>query len=130
MPTWTFKCFLSDRGENIVRTWLAGLPKKVALKIDIRIRHLANIKNLQGEPVYIKPLTGYDGILEIRVVFGRVQYRPLCCYGPGQNDITILIGAIEKGDEFEPLDAPNIATNRRKSILEKRNRVCDYFDLQ
>ncbi len=128
MALWVFKCFLTNRGENEIRAWLNGLPKKARIKIDVRLRHLANVKHLQNEPQYIKPMKGFDGILEIRIVSNGVQYRPLCCYGPELRELTLLIGAIEKDWGLEPHGALQLAADRMKIIMSDRRRVCDYLD--
>jgi putative component of toxin-antitoxin plasmid stabilization module len=128
MAFWEFKDYLTERGENEIRLWLDGLSKKARIKIDRRIRYLANVQYFHGEPQYIKRLVGYEGIYEIRVVFGGDQYRPLGCYGPDEGQFTLLIGAMEQGDRFIPRDAPDIAIQRRAIILSDRSRICDHFD--
>lgn len=127
MSYWVFKCFVTDRSDNEIRLWLKGLPKKVQVKIEKRLQYLSNVKYLEREPQYIKPYKGYEGIYEIRVVFGGDQYRPLCCHGPGLGEITLLIGAVEKDWELEPKNAPDIALARKKLILSGRGKICDFF---
>ena len=124
----TFRDYLTERGENVIRAWLDGLPKNAKVKIDRRILYLENVQYLQREPQYIKPLTGYDGIFEIRVILQNIQYRPLGCYGPAQDEFTLLIGAIERGNRFEPRDAPDLALQRKEIIHNDRSRTCVHFD--
>ena len=66
---------------------------------------------------YFTPLTGYSGICEIKFIVQNIQYRPLGCYGPEKNEFTILIGAREEGDRFNPRNAPKIALIRRKEVI-------------
>src|SRR5258708_4835982 len=110
MTFWTFKDYLSESDDNEIRIWLDSLSKKARIKIDTRIRYLENVQYFHREPQYIKRLTGYEGIYEIRIVFAGDQYRPLGCYGPDQAEFTLLIGAFEIGDRFTPKDAPDLAT--------------------
>jgi Phage derived protein Gp49-like (DUF891) len=128
MAFWTFKDYLNQAAENEVRAWLDSLSKKARIKIDLRIRYLENVQHFHREPQYVKRLVGYEGIYEIRVVYAGDQYRPLGCYGPAQGEFTMLIGAMEVGDRFEPKSAPDLAVQRMQIILSDRSRVCDHFD--
>lgn len=116
---WKFKVFVSLSGTNEIEKWLNTLPKRDKVKIDKIIRHLELEKTLK-EP-YVKPLTGYTGLFEIKVFSGRVQYRPIGCYGPKRREFTILIGAIEKGDKFIPRNAPDTAFARSTKIQEEKH---------
>jgi putative component of toxin-antitoxin plasmid stabilization module len=128
MAFWRFRDYLTERGENDIRHWLDGLSKKARIKIDRRIRYLENVQYFHREPQYIKQLSGYEGIYEIRVVFGGDQYRPLGCYGPHEGEFTLLIGAMEQGDRFVPRDAPDLALQRKAIILSDRSRTRVHFD--
>lgn len=120
---------MSERGENLVRRWLDDLPKKASIKIDIRLRYLENVQYLHLEPQYIKQMVGYEGIYEIRVVMGNVQYRPLGCYVPTERgQFALLVGAIEKGDRLEPKEACELAEERKRIITFNRSRLCDHFN--
>ncbi len=121
---WTFKVFISLSKTNEIKKWLNTLPKKDKAKIDARIRHLETQKRLEEGP-YVEPLTGYKGLFEIKILSGRVQYRPIGCYGPKRREFTILKGAIEKGDKFEPKNAPDIASDRSK-LIDKEEHTDDY----
>lgn len=81
------------------------------------IRTLAELKRpevgmLKGE---------CKGLLELRIKVNNVQYRPLCYRGPGPREITILIGAVEKGGEFDPKNACETAFNRIE-LIKKHGR--------
>jgi hypothetical protein len=119
---WTFKCFKSSSGTNEIRKWLSALPERDQAKIDAVIRHLEIQKRLEEGP-YIEPLTGYKGLFEIKVFSGRVRYRPIGCYGPNRREFTILKGAIEKDDKFEPKSAPDIADTRSKLINKEKHTI-------
>jgi hypothetical protein len=80
------------------------------------------------EPQYLKALTGdCHGLVELRVVFANVQYRPLAFYGPGEREITFLVGAIEKGRRFDPPNACQTAKQRRQLVMsDPTNHTTDY----
>lgn len=122
---WTFRDYLTAEGENVISDWLNSLPKAVKVKINARIRYFERLEEL--EPPQVRPLKGLcAGLLELRI-YGpdKVQYRPLCCLGPGDRDVTILMGAIEKGGKFVPLSACSTAQQRKSEIAERR-RTCEH----
>ena len=123
----TFKDYVTPDGENVVRSWLNDLPKRARMKIDAAIRRLEVVDQL--EMPYVRVLKGVcHGLMELRIESENVQYRPLCCYGPGEKEVTILFGATEKGGKFVPLSACSIAL-ARKAQLTERGRTCDHqFD--
>jgi Phage derived protein Gp49-like (DUF891). len=120
MKCWNFRDYISERGVNEIREWLDSLPMKAQIKIDTRISYLEATKTF--EPQYISALDGYDDIYEVKVICANIQYRPLGCYGPGRGEFTLLIGAVEKGDRFDPKTAPETATERRKIVMRDRRR--------
>ena len=128
---WTFVDFVDENGTNRIKEWVESLPrssrKQVKAKLTARIQYLAALTTLEGP--YIKPLHGtYRNLMEIMLLVGRVQYRPLVCYGPGQREVTLLIGAEERGGHLKPSGAGDTALRRRALVLAdtERKRVCDH----
>src|SRR5215210_9594396 len=104
---WTFRDYVAPSGENLIHTWLNERPKKAKVRINTRLLYFEALVRI-NEP-HAKTLEGEcAGLLELRIK-AEVQYRLLCCYGPGRGEITILFGAIERGDRFEPASACSIA---------------------
>jgi hypothetical protein len=119
-----FKDYLSANGENEILDWLNSLPKGAKARINTAIRFLEAMERL--EMPYARVLKGNcAGLLELRILFDNVQYRPLCCYGPGMRDVTLLVGAREKGSKFEPRTACEMAL-ARKGALTLKERTCDH----
>ena len=123
---WVFKDFVSDRGENEIRTWLDSpdIPLKARVKFDLRIRYLQGVENLKYP--YVEKWVGEEDIYEVRVVFGGVQYRCLGGYGVGRRVFTLLVGAVEKSDKLNPRDAVDTAKARMKRI-EDGSHACEHF---
>jgi hypothetical protein len=119
---WTFRDYLDESGGNLIRPWLDSLPLPVGVKIDARIRYLAESRIWPEQ--YISALRGCPQIFELRVVFGGSQYRPLGCYGLGLRAFTLLVGAIEKGKIPRPILETALA--RRETVLGDRNRSCEH----
>jgi Phage derived protein Gp49-like (DUF891) len=121
MERWTFFDFLSERGENEIHRWLnSGMPKAAKAKINARIAAL------QGFPIfpeqYVSAFAGWPGLLELRIVSGGVQYRPLGYYGPGRGQFSILVGGVEKGKL--PTRLLEVANERRTIVNNDPSRVC------
>lgn len=124
MNKWTIKTFITERGISVIQKWLDGLPKTAQADIDERIRFLS-VTGFWYRP-YAAKLKGYDEIWEIRIRSGKVQYRPLGCFGPGEKVFSLLFGAIEKGSRFEPKDAPKTAEIRKLLIYENEGYLDEY----
>lgn len=124
---WTFRDYVAPDGENLIHTWLNQLrPKQAKARINTRLLYFEALERL-NEP-HAKTLEGEcAGLLELRIK-AEVQYRLLSCYGPGRGEVTILYGAIERGDRFEPTSACSIAL-ARKAQYEERGRTREHrFD--
>jgi len=121
----TIKDYVSASGENEVLAWLNDLPKQAKAKINAMIRRLEVLEDLKMPQV--KPLHGpCSGLIELRIKGAdNIQYRPLCCHGPGDKEVTILAGAIEKGGKFVPRSACSTAQVRMAEIV-RGGRTCDH----
>ncbi len=120
----TFKDYVAPDGENVVHSWLNGLPKPAKVKINALLRRLEVVERLEMPEV--RMLHGEcDGLMELRREAGNVQYRPICCYDPGRGDVTLLTGAVERGGRFVPASACATAQSRRARLTE-RGRTCDH----
>jgi hypothetical protein len=76
---WTFKDYLNPRGENEILDWLNSLPKGAKARINAAIRFLEAMERL--EMPYVRMLKGNcSGLMELRIPYDKVQYRPLCSY--------------------------------------------------
>ncbi len=115
----TFHDFVDSSGTNQIHQWINAKPKRAKAKMNERIRHLEQLDQGQWGNL-IKPLRGADcqGLLELRLRAGGVQYRPLACYGPASGQITILVGATERGDQLVPASACRTA-QQRCAVIEK-----------
>lgn len=123
---WTFFDF-TDRGANPIAEWLrdrSAVPVKAKAKID------RNLLQLAVTPFWSRPLAsnldGYPGIVEIRVRYMNIQYRILGFRGPADRQFTLLVPAVEQGDEFIPRNAPEIAGHRMKLVQDDPRRVCEH----
>ena len=123
MPLWTFKCFLSEQGKDVIDEWYAELPPAAQGKFDIILEHLRDTPNTQWNPNLVKPLTNSDGIFEIRFKVRNVLYRPLGFFGPDRYEFTLLMPAREQGNAFVPRHAQDRAEERKNAVLRDRRRA-------
>jgi hypothetical protein len=122
---WIIKSFISERGGDVIEEWLANFSNDIKAEIETRLKYIKTLPILKRP--YAKKLTGSKYIFEIIIKYKNVQYRPLGFINPAAHEFILLIGAIEKGDKFEPRGALEIAERRRQQFLEGRNNAREYF---
>lgn len=125
--TWIFKDYVTADGENVVQGWFRGLSKRARAKVNLTITNLAVTDVWRAEAV--KSLKGdCQGLFELRIFADNVQHRPLCFHGPGKREVTILMGAMEKGGKFVPASACATAKRRMASLeaTPPGGTVCDH----
>jgi len=119
MPVWTFLDFVDDAGESMFEKWLLSQPPDAQAHIANRILTMEGLENWL--PKWATKLVDWDGLVELRISFNKVQYRPLGMYRPGRQFV-LLCGAIEKGDKI-PRRLLETADTRRKLIEREPNRA-------
>jgi hypothetical protein len=119
---WDIRDYIDHRGNNVIFDALEVLGPEVKSAINFAI--LA----LRVEPPPLgRPLVGKlenkkgakcDGLLELRVPFNGVQYRPIMYYGPERDkqQITLLGVATEKNSRFVPSGICKTCWTRIKGI--------------
>lgn len=122
---WTFKCYITENGRDVIAEWYEGLPIKAQAKFDWCISSFRDLPQHLWSKEHFEPLKGFEGIFELRFTINNIVYRPLGCFAPHRHDFTLLIGAREHGDRFEPKNAPKTALERRLIILESEERACE-----
>jgi hypothetical protein len=125
---WIFKHFHNEHGVDLIQAWLGGLSPEDLAKVNTRFAYLAAIKDKSAwRRPFAAKLRGMpkgSSIWEIRIDGDGVLYRPLGCFGPKEDEYTVLIDAIERGKGvFEPRRAPDIAVRRCKLIHQDRRYV-------
>lgn len=124
MKCWHFKVFIDRKGVNEIDDWLKGMDSKFSARVRRVIAHLEAQKDMRGG--YFKNVTGYKNIYELRFTHNNIQHRPLGCFGPGQDEFTLVFLAEEKGGKFVPKDAPEKAEKIFKLTLLDRRYIDDF----
>lgn len=120
---WNFKIYRSPTGRSDVQDEIDGLDEGVLEHLLSRLRYLANTPKIDWHEPQAKKLKGVDNVYEIRFKAGNIQYRPLGCFGPGEEDFTILVWAYKKQSVYTPAKAIDTAEKRRK-LLSKGEAEC------
>ena len=115
--------YIEPSGRNPVAEWQAGLSHDASAAIDARLLLMEAMP--QWPPKWVSKYETYEGIIELRIPFNRVQYRPLAMYSSGYT-VILLSGAIEKGGKIQKSDLENAAT-RRKTVIREPYRVRAHF---
>ena len=120
-PIWSFRDYLNEKQRNVIRSWLDGLGPQARAEINVRLRFIQTLDRL------VRPYTGSlgEGIFEVRIKSGNVQYRPLFCHGPGRRDLTLLIGA-EEHDGDLTTGAVAEALRRKEALKRDTTRSCKH----
>lgn len=117
--------YVDAHGRNDFADWTRDLQKTSRAKLNAKIDMLAK----HGEELVPHLLTDTPiaGVRKLRVK-GQVQLRPLLCRGPANNhmEYTFLLGAFERGDKFDPEDAPDTADVRRSTVANDLRRRCKH----
>ena len=127
MNEWWFFDYIDERGTNPIQDWLMD-RRIVPVKARAKIQRI--LLQLTGTALWTRPLASnlddYEDIVEIRVRWMNTQYRLLGFRGPDVRQFSILVPAIEQGDEFVPLNAPGIAATRMAIVIADRRRIVEH----
>lgn len=127
MNEWLFFDYIDERGTNSIEAWLMD-KRAVPVKARAKIQRI--LLQLSGTALWTRPLASnlddYEGIVEIRIRWMNTQYRLLGFRGPDERLFSLLVPAIEQGDEFVPRNAPGIARTRMTVVNADRSRISEH----
>ena len=78
--------------------------KDLDIKVKTKIQYVFElIKQVDMVPEkFLAPMTGYDGLFEIRIEFQSNIYRVFCCFDKGQ--LVVLLNGFQKKTQKTPKD--------------------------
>lgn len=124
----TFYDFMSARGENVIDAWLKNdIPKEARAEIENQLLILRTVPTLQRPDVGDMRQRECRGLIEIRVNWRKQQFRLIGYYGPERSQVTLLIGAREKGNKLEPREACPIALRRIDAIENRTGTIHEHW---
>jgi len=117
---WTFDDFIDSSGQSVIEQWFARIGAEAEAFIERRLRDMRPMREWPEK--WASKYKGTD-LIELRITFKKVQYRPLGCYAP-QFHFWLLAGAIEKGKI--PKSEIETASQRRKMVKNGTGRIREH----
>lgn len=126
MYVWHWKSYRSVRGEDYFRRWMTQIDSSAEDKIRDLMYRMATLPRPNWSPKWFKKLKGFASVNELRATHRGRQYRPLFTFGPHQQDLTMLEGAMEVNNTFNPRGAPSKAQSRADELKKHPERAQNY----
>jgi hypothetical protein len=118
---WSFRYYAQGDRKTGIRQRHDRGSRKLQATFRSRLRTLSELDWDEWREPYIKQLSGTArGLIELRFKVDSVQQRPLG-FVSGIREFTFLVWAIEKGDRFVPLSAPETALRIKAEVLQDRS---------
>lgn len=96
----------------------APLQNKVKMKIKFV---LELIKQVEHVPVkFLSPMTGYDGLFEIRVEYESDIFRIFCCFDKGK--LIVLFNGFQKKSQKTPKKEIEKAMRLKQAYFQSKNQ--------
>jgi hypothetical protein len=118
---WWLRDHENSGGKREVRKHYDRLPDDVQAEFDVhweflRVRPRSEWKRPKAHKLEPEHKRGYRDFFEFRFFAAKKQQRPLGFFGPGADEFTLLIWAIEKGSTFDPPEAVATCEKRLAAI--------------
>jgi hypothetical protein len=132
---WKLFDYVDERGRNVIADWTKTLQKPQRTKLRSKLDDL--MKMGPDLPPGLLMKTEVEYIYKLKVQ-GNPKLRPMLCFGPffikdleteierREEAFTLLVGAKEVSNEFEPRGADSEAAVRREKVLANPNRRCEH----
>jgi len=108
---YTFYDYINSQGENETLQWLKSIGgrgkdrDKLKAKFAVKLLYLEGTHPSNWQRPFIDSLSGEcSGLYEIRAEFNKVQYRLIGFHNHERATGTLVFGAKEIGDKFDPPD--------------------------
>jgi phage-related protein len=109
--------YRKENGACPVELFLDSLSAKQAKKVAWVLRVVRQLPIVPSQ--YLKKLVGTNGIWEIRIDSGSDTFRLLGFFDRGK--LIVLTNGFAKKSQQTPVSEIEIAENRRRNYLERRN---------
>ena len=93
---------------------------KLDLKVKAKFQYVFElIKQVERVPIkFLAPMTGYDGLFEVKVEFESNIYRVFCCFDKGR--LVILFNGFQKKTQKTPKKEIEKAMKLKKEYFESK----------
>ena len=96
--------------------------KKLDASVKSKIQYVFElIKQVERVPLkFLSPMTGYDGLFEVRVEYQSNIYRIFCCFDEGR--LVVLFNGFQKKSQKMPNKEIEKAMRLKKEYYEQKNK--------
>ena len=96
--------------------------KKLDAIVKSKIQYVFElIKQVERVPLkFLSPMTGYDGLFEVRVEYQSNIYRIFCCFDEGR--LVVLFNGFQKKSQKMPNKEIEKAMRLKKEYYEQKNK--------
>jgi hypothetical protein len=123
MGLWAFGEYAEPGGVAPFSIWLRDLETGPQAFVDNRLLKMAGLR--QWPEKWASKFQGTEKLIELRIPYNKVQYRPLGIYSPWRRYSFVLLGgAIEKGRIRKEVIDTMLA--RQKRVEEHSRYVREY----
>ena len=99
--------------------------KELDLKVKEKLKYVLElIKQVDRVPEkFLSPMTGYDGLFEVRIEYQSNIYRVFCCFDEGK--LIILFNGFQKKTQKTPKNEIEKAMRLMKEYFEQKKQRHD-----
>ncbi len=102
---------------NVIKAWLDQKEPKAKAKLKTRLIILEQMDRAEWGKLNTEVLKGdKNGLVAVKVLYRRIQYRMLGYDGPNRGEFTILACGTEHNNRYIPLDIGPIAFGRMTAV--------------
>jgi phage-related protein len=106
--------FHGEHFLNFYKKLDSGVKSKIQYVFEL-------IKQVERVPLkFLSPMTGYEGLFEIRVEFQSNIYRIFCCFDEGR--LIVLFNGFQKKTQKTPKKEIEKAMRLKKEYFEHKNK--------
>jgi phage-related protein len=95
-----------------------GLDTKVKLKIQYVLELIKQVERVPAK--FLAPMSGYEGLYEIRVEYQSNIYRIFCCFDEGR--LVVLFNGFQKKTQKTPKEEIEKAMRLKKEYFETKGK--------
>ena len=94
--------------------------KELDIKVKQKVQYVLElIKQVDRVPEkFLSPMTGYDGLFEIRIEYQSNIYRVFCCLDEGK--LVVLLNGFQKKTQKTPMNEIEKAMRIKKEYFESK----------
>ena len=104
--------------ENHFLDFYAPLQIKVKMKIKYVLELIMQVEKVPVK--FLSPMSGYEGLYEIRIEFESNIYRVFCCFDKGK--LVVLFSGFQKKTQKTPKKEIEKAMRLKREYFESKNK--------